>query len=140
MIKPLSIGRGDGPLILEDLLKYCPVKLIAFREWPVCSTTWSTLVNLSKGTAAEDDVLADIKDHKNLTSWCLVLEHQDGSDPTEKLLDYCGPPLREKWERHHLRMRYSSYRSRGAAAHPLDSVVYIAPPEKRDLIRLLLFG
>lgn len=141
IIRPLSISRGHGPQIIEEILKNCSVVLVAMRQWNVCRTTWAALSNISKDTKAElDATTTDLHLNKG-PSWCLIFEAGDGeADPTEELMAYCGPADRTQWEQKHLRMRYSSYKQRGITASLQDAVVYISPADKHDLISHLLFG
>lgn len=142
VIKPLSIGRGDGPHILEDLLTQLPLSLRKFRTWNMCSTTWNVLKDISMGTPAEFSWSQTVSGgfYSNEV-WVGLFTHKDRStDPTELLRDIWGPEEMRLWKTSDLRYKYSAFKTQGLTTHPADTVVYISPAEKSNLIANLLFN
>jgi len=133
IIRPLSITRGDGPKILEDILNKRNVVLRLFRQWDICETTWLTLSQSSEGTDAyfdyEKDKLASFK-----TAWCCLFTSVDDSDPSDSLIDLFGPHNRKQWLTSHLRSVYSK------SPHSGDTVVYIPDKMKMSITAHLLFN
>lgn len=136
MIKPMSVGRGDAPKILEELLDKLPITLRLFRSWSVCNMTLTALCEVS------DLKYDDEKIHlgRGKDSWVGIFTHIDRiSDPTSFITEYCGPLDPTNWQSHHLRKRYSAYTWLGKSAHPSDTVVHISRPDKVELESSLLF-
>lgn len=141
MIKPLSIGRGDGPAILKDILKDCPVSLRFFRNWSICDTTLFALSQskgLSEGQLRYEDEV--IHSQRQGLSWICLFTHKDRvTDPTDILNAYCGPENYREWLPHHLRYRYGGFAKIGKTAHASDTVVYIAKADRTEYESNLLF-
>lgn len=140
LIKPSTIGRGDGPDVLSDMLDKGDLSLLKFKAWNVCSTTWSSLEEISKDTESalvyKDEIRASGRASE---AWaCLVSTRRD-EHPTIVLNRIFGPNSFDQWRKNHLRYKYSAFSRLGKITHPSDTVVYIAPEGKEPLIASLLF-
>lgn len=140
-IKPMSVGRGDAPQILADILKDCPVSLRMFRVWPICDTT---LIGLCRTKGLHDSGLdyevEKIHPARKVDSWVCVFTHLDReTDPTPILNEYCGPLDPTKLLPQHLRHKYGGYTKVGRTAHASDTVVHITKTERLDYEGMLLF-
>lgn len=141
MIKPMSVGRGDAPLILADTLHDCPVALRMFRSWVVCDSTLVGLCRM-KGMfeSGLDYDVEKIHPLRQVHSWVCVFTHLDRkTDPTPILNDYCGPLDPTQLLPSHLRSKYGGYARVGKTAHASDTVVHIAKTERVDYEGMLLF-
>ena len=134
VIKPLSVGRGQGPFILQDILDNNDLSLVKFRPWTICNTTWKALADISVDTDSSfiaDPELVSSVDRK---AWiCLFREPEDIPSQIAWFRDYVGPNNPREWTKKHLRFRYS------ASNHASDNVVYLSPPGKEELVDQLLF-
>ena len=141
VIKPLSVGRGDGPEILEELLEKGNLVLHKIRPWDVCNNTWHALWDISQDTESEFEWVDRFTRTTFRKCWVLLLTHKDKiTDPTDFLNEYCGPVDKiMKWKKHHLRYKYSSFAIQGLLMSKYDDVVYISPKGKQKLIADLLF-
>jgi len=142
VIKPLSIGRGDGPKILEELLEKGNLVLHKIRSWDVCLNTWSAIWDISQGTESEFEWVTKLTTASFRQCWVLLLTHKDQvTDPADFLNDYCGPSNNNlKWKKHHLRYKYSAFAIQGLLMSKYDDVVYISPRGKQNLVATLLFS
>lgn len=132
IIKPMSVGRGDGPAILTELLDKCNLALYKFRSWIICDNTWSAVLN--------DIHHRTVKSEEGKHSWVCLFKSRDPSlDPTEQLNALCGPEEMKQWQSDHLRYRYSAYKQLGPLTSPSDTVVHIAPADRVILEACLLF-
>ena len=139
IIKPLSIGRGDGLSILEDILHVCDVSLRSIHQTHICDTTWKALFEVSKNTVAEFKHENAFPNNHHRHSWiCVFTDKLRQTNPTEKIRAYCGCEDMNLWTIAHLRYKYSAYSRLGKTTHPSDTVVYIAPSEKISLISKIL--
>ncbi len=130
VIKPASINRNYGPLILEDMVSKLPVSLRFFRKWNICNTTLKALNII--GTFYNNG--------KGNYSWICLFTHKDReTDPTIMINDLFGPEAMDHWRHHHLRFRYSSYKEMGQLTHPSDTVVWIPPESRMSICAQLLF-
>ena len=134
IINALSIGRGDGPNIVQDILSSPEIVLVSLRPWRMCANTLAAL------RAIED------RDAKAcpLVSGKVVWVCEFGSlDPEisayTTLNARFGPEPMDQWLGTHLRWRYSSYKTLRNATNRSDTVVHITNPTKISLIRDLLF-
>lgn len=135
VIKPMSIGRGHGPVILENILENCPVSLRSFRSWPICD---STLYAMTRDTGPHSSILEyeleRIHPPRQIHSWCCIFTHLDRSkDPTDTLNNYCGPFDRTEWLNDHLRYKFA------ITKNPTDTVVHIPQPTRTKFESNLLF-
>lgn len=138
IIKPLTIGRGEGPEILSKILDECPVALKRFRQWVICDTT---LKALTQDTGPEECDKTDLEYAveqihcvRQAASWICIFTHTDRvSDPIQVLMDYCGPASRQGWLHTDLRYQMSH------TTHASDTVVHIAKPERRNYEANMLF-
>ncbi len=129
IIKSPSVGRGDGPSILRDLLETCNISLYKFRPWVICHTTWSVL---------DPDALPYIGT-KVKPSWiCLFKNNQDERSSFEKISDYSGSSERSGWRPKHLRYKYIKHIL--LELNPFDDVVRITDPDRLSLECKLLFN
>ena len=141
VIKPLSVGRGDAPNILQSFLDNRPVTLRKFRSWAICDTTLLALVQdkgLHKTNLDYDQEKLLLP--RQIDSWICVFTHLDRqTDPTPIIHEYCGPLNRREWLPHHLRHQFGGYSRFGNNAHPTDTVIHIAKPERALYEANLLF-
>jgi hypothetical protein len=142
VIKPLSIGRGDGPKILEELLEKGNLILHKIRSWNVCNNTWYALWNISKETESEFEWVDRFSNASFRNCWVLLLTHKDQiTNPVDFLNDYSGPVDKIlQWKKHHLRYKYSAFAVQGLLTSKYDDVVYISPRGKQNLVANLLFS
>ncbi len=134
IIKPLQIGRGQGPGILSDILNTSPLSLVSFRSWRICDTSWKALATDVAGVKSDIDYeLEKIHAIRTIPSWICLFESTDSvSGPVDILNDICGPLNSSEWKPHHLRYKYSS-------DHRTDSVFHISKPERVDFESSVLF-
>lgn len=135
IIKPMSVGRGDAPVILQDIFYHCPVALRMFRQFIICDTTLLALVEPTGPHHSTLDYEQEkIHPARQIPSWICVFTHLDRiTDPTVLLNEYCGPLDVSQRTHQHLRYTYST------SFHPSDNVVHIAIPERRQYEANLLF-
>ena len=134
MIKPLSVGRGQGPHILENILVNTNVVLRKFRPWRICNNTWLALEAISQNTESAFSMKSELEAGTGRNAWvCLFKAVNESVDPRTELNELFGPNDPKKWLRHHLRHRFS------AISHTADNVVYMAPVGKEELVAQLLF-
>lgn len=128
IIKPLSIGRGDGPKILSDLLKNCPIVLTQFREWKICNQTLLALCNSDKLDYEQETIYLS----RSVPSWICQFDSTTTEEhPVDILEQYCGPLERTEWTSKTLRFKFNK------SNHPTDTVVHIASKE-RTLLEISL--
>lgn len=141
VIKPLSIGRGDGPKILEELLEKGNLILHKIRSWNICLNTWSAIWDISQGTESEFEWTDRLVNSSFRNCWVLLLTHKDSTtDPVDFLNEFCGPAGDIlKWKKNHLRYKYSAFAIQGLLVSKYDDVVFIAPKGKQNLVANLLF-
>jgi hypothetical protein len=60
-------------------------------------------------------------------------------DPYEDLLKYIGPENPLEWKQGELRHEYGGFSRFGSTAHPSDTVVHLAHPDRADYEANLLF-
>jgi len=142
VIKPLSIGRGDGPKILEELLEKGNLVLHKIRSWNICLNTWEAIWNISKDTESEFEWVERLANSSFRNCWVLLLTHKDRViDPVDFLNECCGPVDDIlKWKKCHLRYKYSAFSIQGLLMSKYDDVVYISPKGKQNLVANLLFS
>lgn len=137
VIKPMSIGRGHGPKILEELLSSAPLVLRRFRAWNLCQTTLRVLCE-SPSLEFEDE---KIHLGRSQESWICLFTHVDRqTDPSGLIEELCGPLDKSLWRQVHLRMRYSGFGKQGGSTHPSDTVFHISSRTRRDLEASLLLS
>jgi nucleoside diphosphate kinase len=132
VIKPLSVGRGEAPDILNNILMHCPVSLRMFREWTLCRTTLEVLM---QGPHAPVFLL----DNRSPCWVCLFTHNDRVSNPTPLIAEYVGST--DPWEvqPNTLRHQYGGFTRFGITAHPSDNVVHLADDNRAELEALLLF-
>jgi hypothetical protein len=135
MIKPMSVGRGDAPFILEDLLENCPISLRLFRQFVVCD---NTLMLLTKPVGPHHSTLdyeqEKIHPPRHIPSWICLFTHLDRqTNPRPMLDDYCGPLDRGAQLRSHLRSRYQK------SPFLADDVVHLTASARAKHEATLLF-
>lgn len=131
IIKPVSVGRGDAPAILHDILHNTPVALRGFRVWRICDTSWKALC---LNSSSLDYNTEKLNAGRSVPAWICLLTHLDRvTDPVPVLEKYCGPFDSDQWLPKHLRYRYSHH------AHDIDTVVHISGIERAEYEASILF-
>ncbi len=138
VIKPLSVGRGDGIMILNEILDNCDVRLRKIRQWCICDTSWRALGHLSQHAFDYTTEEENTRHHKPALI-CIFEGEDQYRSVTDRIVEYCGPEDRQLWKRWHLRYRYSSYRKSGAAMSASDTVVHVVPDKHVILGAQMLF-
>lgn len=92
MISPFSIGRGDGFMILNDILSGTSLSLVRIRQWVVCDNSWKALqVNNGPNRYAITDEAVNLHSLRRIPSWILLFKSDsDEIDPHKELSDFCG--------------------------------------------------
>jgi hypothetical protein len=141
IIKPMTVGRGSAPDILESILNDCPVSLRMFRQFVVCSTTLAALTTETKEVVSnlnyDDEV---IHASRGVPSWICLFTHKDRlTDPTLLLEEYFGPLDPNKWRDGHLRYKYGGFGFIGKTAHSSDTALHLSKAERVNYESTILF-
>jgi hypothetical protein len=132
VIKPLSVGRGDAPNILEAILNHCPVVLRMYRQFALCSMTLDALRHSNNRSVFPAGAKGP--------SWICLFTHVDRvTNPTQCLDDYFGNMVPSEVLPGTLRHRYGGYSKLGPTAHLSDDVVHLAHETRADFEANLLF-
>lgn len=136
IIKSFSVGRGDAPNILEDLLSHLPISLRMFRSWRICD---NSIHALSKVVGLDDTPLdyetEKISALRPVHSWCCVFTHMDReTDPTDLINDFCGPVDAKVWVHGSLRHTYGL-----KSLNPADNVIHVSTPQRAEYEAKILF-
>lgn len=134
LIKPLTVGRGQAPLILEDILSHGTTSLRCFREWEACATTWRVLY--------PDPIVADAHIEICPTGigrkiWVGLFTHLIPTKSSDLTLDeIIGPKDPILHKPHHIRYKYKPV---NRIPHPADDVIHVSAPERTMFEAMLLF-
>jgi hypothetical protein len=136
VIKPMTIGRDEGPLVLKDLLSTGDFQIVRMMPSNVCRNTWLALEDISRGTESEFSFGSFITNTtaRDRVSWVMIIKHRDGiTDPTDLLNKHLGPTDPSKWTYSHLRLKYARLGNRS-----LDDVTFVSPKGKANLTAMIL--
>ena len=136
VIKPMTIGRAEGPLVLKDLLSTGDFRIVRKTPFNMCRNTWIALEDISRGTESEFGFESFIKNTstRDRVSWVMIVKHRDGvTDPTDLLNKLLGPVDPSKWKYSHLRYKYAR-----VGNCSLDDVAFVSPKSKANLTAMIL--
>lgn len=136
VIKPLTVSRGEGPLVLKDILS--TGKFVISRMMPsnICHNTWIALEDISKDTESAFSFDRGMSGKTTLerVSWVLIIKHTDGvSDPVDELNTLLGHPNPMKWKASNIRYKYSKL-----IYSAIDDVAFVSPKGKANLTASIL--
>lgn len=139
IIKPFSVGRGDAPRILEDILAHSDLVLLRFRVWSLCLTTLTVLSQIQDWDDARFQAEKQSVAGGRHVWICHVGSLSSSVSAHASLLAIFGPEHRNEWERHHLRYQYALSNPPNPTTRILDIVVDLGRKDKTELLGALLF-
>ena len=133
IIKPMSVGRGDGPGILANLLNYKDISLVRFHAVPILEKNWERLAAPKGPHKVDLDPLIEVKHSLSPhPAWvCLFTSNDRETDPYDKLIELCGERNPVTWKSSDLRYIFSGLTERSSrSTHPCDTVFHISPSSR----------
>lgn len=128
MIKPLTIGRQQGPAILTEIMYRCPVSLRFFREWEICPMTWRALYNDAE--TADANVLTALPGIGR-RAWICLFTHKDRiTNPWKDLVKVCGAADPDKRGPDTIKEMWKTPTSN---PHKSDTVIHLSDPYRTKL-------